>query len=164
MKNPEQPTFEKTEKISIPDETESQVPYQEVCKVAQSLQLEDYEQFEFNNQTHQLIFCDKEDGKPIEFHKSTQLDGYDIYIWESVRTKGDDFLRAILIHEIAEFTIKRLCFDISKTIEFEEDHRRNQESHNLAKLYEKKFKLENMGVNRQHEFEIFSKELEEREL
>jgi hypothetical protein len=37
-----------------------------------------------------LIFTETQCGPPIAFYKSTQISGFDIYIWESLREKGKD--------------------------------------------------------------------------
>lgn len=159
MGNPDRPNFEpKTEKVSIPEEIENQVPYAEVQDVVRALKLEDYEQFEFNNQTHQLIFSEEEQGNPIEFFQSTVLTGCDVYIWESVKTKGEDILRVALAHELAEIAV----YDILTIKNKGNTKATSQESHDIALLYEKKYELENISPDRRSECEEAIKGMREK--
>ena len=131
------------------------MPYSQIQAVVTTLKLDNYEEFRFNNQTHQLIFSSQEDGAPIEFFKSTQLGGCDIYIWESLKSRGEDFLRAALAHELAEIAIYDILFIKNKG----DRSVTEKQSHLLALLYENKYEQENINESRREEFNIFRKEL-----
>jgi len=104
---------------------------------------------------HQLIFCEEEHGYPIEFHDSTELDGCDIYIWQSVKEKGDDFLRTALAHELAEIAIYDILLEENKG----DRQATEKQSHDMALLYEKQYANGIFDDKQQKDYEIFSKEL-----
>lgn len=162
MENPEQSADYQPEKNLIPEEVEQKVPYQEIEKVVSSLKFTDYEMFEFFDETNLLIFCPDGSGEPIDYHPSTVVDGIDIYIWESIRSKGDDFLRAGLMHELAERAIDRFCFQSEKPITSDQDDEYAQKSHELAMLYEEKYKLKHMDSKQRREFDTFFQQFRER--
>jgi len=62
-----------------------------------AIRIKDGENFEIGGKTHQILYCPREAGKPIEFYKSTQLDGFDIYIWESLINKYPFFWKLRLL-------------------------------------------------------------------
>ena len=164
MDNLEQPDFAEKEKKSSKEKgIESHIPYAEIQGIVQSLQLEDHEQFQLNDQIHQLIFCAKneEGGAPIEFHKSTVLSGFDIYAWESIKTKGEDFLRAALVHELIEIIIPYLrpTQEGSRTVTLKQARKLDRIDHDIAVRFEKKYVSENFSPDRQKEYELFAREL-----
>lgn len=150
-----QPPISETEMNLIPEEIEKQVPYLEIKDTVESLALEDSETFEFNNQHHYLFLCEKEEEEPIEFIASDILDGFDIYIWESLKEKNEKFLRITLMHELAEITIR----EILSTDNNLDRPAFEKKSHDIAILYEKRYTNEKLDEKEKKEYEIFANEI-----
>ena len=68
--------------------------------------------------------------QPIEFHASTDSDGYDIYFWESLLS-NKNILRTTLTHEIAETFFKMFGY--------------GDNAHNMAIFYENRYKSNNLN-------------------
>lgn len=122
---------------------ERQVPYDELVTLLMTLKIEEYKPFRFNNKNHQLLFCEKEEGMGLEFHKSTELDGFDIYVWKSIIETKKILFRIALAHELAEIAIINLFVikddrKIFLTV---------KESHEMACDIEKRFADELLGKN-----------------
>ncbi len=141
--------------LSIQEEFERLVPFNKLITLLISINFNEDTTFNFNDRTHQVFFCEEEDGLPIEFFKSTELDGFDIYVWESVKDKGDDFLKVILAHELTEIITVRLFIIRNQEKFFLTDEQR----HDIAVIYEQKFADILLGKDskRREEYARFSK-------
>jgi hypothetical protein len=129
----------------IPNHIEKHVPFENILTIVQSLRLESFENLELCEKQHQLIFTETECGPPIAFYKSTQLSGFDIYIWESLREKGEDKIQFALVHELAEISIRYLHLD-------------SENAHRIALLYEEKY-LSVVSKEMRNSFLIFAGDL-----
>ena len=125
----------------IKEEIKRQIPYAELVSVLMSIDIEEYQPFIFNKQHHQLLFCERDVGLGIEFHKSTELDGFDIYVWRSIKEKFNIFLRVALAHELAEIAIIN-TFIVKDHIKL---FLTVNESHDMARDFEKRFADEYLG-------------------
>jgi hypothetical protein len=129
----------------IQESLEKLVPFQQVFNVVQKLKLLHHEKFELLGKRHQLIFTDIEFSSPIEYYKSTQVSGCDIYIWESMRGNGEDLLLFTLVHELSEISFKSLSLD-------------SHNAHKMAILYERKY-LSFMNEQKEKDFMKFARDL-----
>lgn len=90
--------MENLEKIKQPE-----INAETIINVIENLKFEDYEQFEYNGTNFLLIF-DKEGESPqevdgVEYFASTKIDGFDIYLLETLPKKEQ---KRRLFHEILE--------------------------------------------------------------
>ena len=132
--------YQANEKASLSEHILKLVPYEQIIEIVDGIKIEDGEEFELAGKTHQILYYDQDDGNPIEFYKSTQLDGFDIYIWTSLIKKYPKAaFRTALIHEIAEIAL--ICKN-------EEEN-----AHDLAVQYEKKY-IEESGTLSKEEEEL----------
>lgn len=113
--------MQKIEQIKTPV-----VKAEELLNTVNHLKLQEGEKFSYNGTNFLLIFSDKtsesDDHAKAVFHTSTLIDGFDIYILDSV---PDDEKRRMLFHEMLEANLRDQSLN-------------NMEAHNLAVENEQK--------------------------
>ena len=96
--------MENLENIKQPE-----IKSEELLSVIDKIKWENMYEFSFNGTNFLLIIIEKEDietrdvGEEAEYHESTMIDGYDIYLFDTIPESNR---KRVLFHEILEANLQ----------------------------------------------------------